>query len=55
MVIHVAALHWGPTQALLRIAPFGLDAWGRMILVALGVVAVSEAHKRFRNGTGRAR
>jgi len=50
LAIHVAALHWGPTQALLRIAPVGLDAWGRMLVVALAVVAVSEAHKRLRNG-----
>jgi len=55
MLIHIAALYWAPTQALLRIAPFGLDAWGRMIIVALGVVAVSEAHKHLRNGAGRAR
>jgi Ca2+-transporting ATPase len=55
MLIHIAALYWAPTQALLRIAPFGLDAWGRMIIVALGVVAVSEAHKHLRNGAGRTR
>lgn len=46
--MHVAALHWGPTQALLRIAPFGADAWLRMGAVALAVVAVSEAHKAWR-------
>ena len=55
LLIHVAALHWAPTQALLRIAPFGLDAWGRMVLVALAVVAVSELHKRVRNGATRPR
>ncbi len=52
LVIHVAALHWGPTQTLLRIAPVGLDAWGRMLLVGLAVVAVSEVHKRLRSGSG---
>jgi Ca2+-transporting ATPase len=52
LVIHVAALHWGPTQALLRVAPVGLDAWGRMLIVGLAVVAVSEVHKRLRNGSG---
>jgi len=51
LVIHVAALHWGPTRTLLRIAPVGLDAWARMIVVGLAVVAVSELHKRLRNGT----
>ena len=50
LVIHVAALHWGPTQTLLRIAPVGLDAWARMLVVGLAVVAVSEIHKRLRNG-----
>jgi magnesium-transporting ATPase (P-type) len=50
LVIHVAALHWGPTQALLRIAPFGAGGWGRMLVVALIVVGLSEVHKRLRNG-----
>jgi magnesium-transporting ATPase (P-type) len=50
LAIQVAALHWGPTRTLLRIAPVGLDAWGRMLVVALAVVAVSEAHKWLRNG-----
>jgi Ca2+-transporting ATPase len=45
LVLHVGALYWGPTQALLRIGPFGLDAWWRMAVVALSVVAVSEIHK----------
>jgi len=51
LAIHVAALHWGPTQALLRIAPVGLDAWGRMLVVGIAVVGVSEAHKWLRNGS----
>ena len=50
LVIHVGALHWGPTQTLLRIAPVGLEAWGRMLVVGLAVVAVSEVHKLARNG-----
>jgi Ca2+-transporting ATPase len=45
LALHVAALHWAPTQALLRIAPFSSEGWLRMIGVALVVVAVSEAHK----------
>jgi Ca2+-transporting ATPase len=51
LLIHVAALHWGPTQALLRIGPVGPGAWLRMLAVALAVVAVSEAHKWLRNGS----
>jgi magnesium-transporting ATPase (P-type) len=51
LLVHVAALHWGPTQTLLRIAPFGSDAWIRMVGVALAVVAVSEIHKRLRSPT----
>jgi magnesium-transporting ATPase (P-type) len=50
LVIHVLALYWGPTQTLLRIAPFGPAGWARMAVVALAVVAISEAHKWFRNG-----
>jgi len=45
LALHVAALHWAPTQALLRIAPFRPEGWLRMIGVALVVVAVSELHK----------
>jgi cation-transporting ATPase F len=47
LALHVAALHWGPTQALLRIAPFSAEGWVRMVGVALLVVAISEAHKWF--------
>jgi magnesium-transporting ATPase (P-type) len=45
LTLHLVALNWGPTQALLRIAPFDGDAWPRMAAVALAVVAVSELHK----------
>jgi len=50
LIIHVAALYWGPTQALLRIAPFGAGGWSRMVAVALVVVGLSELHKWLRNG-----
>ncbi len=45
LALHVVALHWAPTQALLRIAPFSREGWLRMVVVALVVVAVSEVHK----------
>jgi hypothetical protein len=45
LVVHTAALYWSPTQTLLRIAPFGADAWSRMVAVALAVAAISELHK----------
>lgn len=45
LVVHTAALYWSPTQTLLRIAPFGADAWARMVAVALVVAAISEGHK----------
>jgi Ca2+-transporting ATPase len=48
LVVHVAALHWGPTQRLLRIAPFASEAWLRMLAVGFAVVLVSEAHKHLR-------
>jgi len=50
LAIHVLALYWGPTQSLLRIAPFGPGGWTRMAVVALAVVGLSELHKRLRNG-----
>lgn len=52
LAVHVAALHWGPTRALLRVAPVGLDAWWRMLLMGLAVVLVSELHKRWRPADG---
>ncbi len=55
LVLHVGALYWGPTQALLRIGPFGADAWWRMIVVALAVVLVSEVHKYLRRAGGEPR
>jgi Ca2+-transporting ATPase len=45
LALHIAALHWAPTQALLRIAPFSIEGWSRMVVVGLVVVAVSEVHK----------
>jgi Ca2+-transporting ATPase len=55
LVLHVGALYWGPTQALLRIAPFGADAWWRMGVVGIAVVAVSEIHKYLRRASGPSR
>lgn len=52
LAVHVAALGWEPTRTLLRVAPIGAGAWGRIALVALAVVAVSEVHKRLRPADG---
>jgi magnesium-transporting ATPase (P-type) len=43
--IHLAALHWGPTQRVLQIAPVPAAAWARMAVVGVVVILVSEAHK----------
>ena len=47
--IHLGASHWGPTQALLRIEPVTGQGWWRIAVVAVAVIAVSEAHKAIRS------
>ncbi len=47
--IHLGASYWGPTQALLRIEPVTGQGWWRIAVVAVAVVAVSEAHKAIRS------
>lgn len=48
LVIHAAALHWGPTQFVLRVEPIDAGAWLRIVAVASLVVLVSEVHKLVR-------
>ncbi|MEX0658514.1 MAG: HAD-IC family P-type ATPase [Egibacteraceae bacterium] len=48
VAIHVAAMHWGPTQLVLRIEPLDQRTWLRMLPVAATVVVVSELHKKLR-------
>ncbi|MFA9429302.1 cation-translocating P-type ATPase [Egicoccus sp. AB-alg2] len=48
LVVHLAATYWGPTQRLLQIAPVPGAGWPRIVLVAVLVILVSEAHKRWR-------
>jgi len=43
--VHVAALFVPWTQLLLGVAPIGLDAWFRIVVVATSVIVVVEAHK----------
>lgn len=50
LTVHVVALYLPPTQFVFRIEPLELEAWGRMVLVALGVVVTVEAHKFVRGG-----
>jgi magnesium-transporting ATPase (P-type) len=48
LLIHALALHWGPTQFVLRVEPLDASTWLRMIAVASSVVLVSELHKLLR-------
>jgi len=43
--LHVAALYLPVTQYVLRVEPIGLDAWVRIVFIALSIVVASEAHK----------
>ncbi len=43
--VHVVSLYLPPTQLLLRVEPIGLDAWVRIVAVAVSVVVVVEIEK----------
>lgn len=45
LVVHIGALYWEPTQYILRVEPIGLDAWVRIVAVALSIIAAVELHK----------
>jgi Ca2+-transporting ATPase len=48
LAVHVAALYAPPTQWLLRVTPIDLDAWWRIVAVAVTVVVVVEIDKFLR-------
>jgi Ca2+-transporting ATPase len=49
LAVHLAALHLGPTQFVLRVQPImDLGAWVRIVLVSLTIVAAIELHKLVR-------
>jgi magnesium-transporting ATPase (P-type) len=55
MTIHIAASYWGPTQAVLQIAPVTPAGWARIGVVVLAVIVVSELHKLLRSRPRRGR
>lgn len=48
VLVHVASLHWGPTQFILRVEAPDMEAWVRMVAVASTVILVAEVHKLLR-------
>ncbi|MGY6499783.1 MAG: cation-translocating P-type ATPase [Acidimicrobiales bacterium] len=55
LALHVGALHFPPTQFVLRVEPIGLDAWVRLVAVAATVLVVVEIDKAVRRGLDRRR
>lgn len=53
LTIHVAASHWAPTQRFLQIEPVTGAGWVRILVVAIGVVLVSELDKLWRRQRAR--
>lgn len=49
LLVHASALYLPWTQFVLRVEPIELAAWARIVLVALSVVVVVEAHKFIRS------
>lgn len=44
-IIHLLALHLGPSQFVLRVEPIPFDTWIRIIMTALSIIAAIEIHK----------
>jgi cation-transporting P-type ATPase F len=53
--IHLGAMYFGPTEALLRLEPLTADTWLRLVPVALSILLVVELHKLWRGGAYAAR
>jgi magnesium-transporting ATPase (P-type) len=51
LTIHVSASYWEPTQLVLQIEPVTAGGWGRIAVVMVAVVLVSELHKAVRSRT----
>jgi Ca2+-transporting ATPase len=45
LLVHVAALHWAPTQLVLRVEALDWATWVRMGLVAGTIILAIELHK----------
>jgi magnesium-transporting ATPase (P-type) len=48
LAVHIAAMHFAPTQLLIRLEPLSFDTWVRLCAVALSIVLVVELHKLIR-------
>ena len=48
LLLHIGATFFGPTQFLLELEPLDPVSWLLIVVTALSVVLVVEAHKRFR-------
>lgn len=55
MAIHIGVLYVPFARELLRMEPVGLDAWVRMVFVALAIVPAMEIHKLLRKESREAR
>jgi Ca2+-transporting ATPase len=51
LLIHVGALYFAPTQLVLRVEPIGVEAWGRIVVVAATIIVAIELHKLVRRDT----
>jgi cation-transporting P-type ATPase F len=48
LVVHLIAIHAGPTQLLLGVEPIAVETWVRILLIAPTVLIIAEAHKYWR-------
>jgi Ca2+-transporting ATPase len=54
LLIHVGALHFTPTQIMLRVEPIEPEAWIRIVAVAATILVAIELHKLVRRDHRRA-
>jgi Ca2+-transporting ATPase len=52
LALHVGALHFGPTQYVLRVEPLDTGTWVKMVGVAASVIVAVEVHKLLRGPRG---
>ncbi|WP_418285473.1 cation-translocating P-type ATPase [Halorubrum sp. DTA46] len=50
LIVHLIAIHAGPTQLLLGVEPIAAETWVRILLIAPTVLVVAEVHKHWRTG-----
>ena len=52
-LVHIGSMYVPGLRDVLSVQPIGLDEWATMLAIAIGLLALEEAHKAWRRRTGR--